>query len=185
MHSERGMKFDLAISSTAAENRLAISHTSVARIDFCWRFLWFCRTDLALQMQGKTNVIGKVFNTIYALVWWPCEGCIVVFEGLCSGHFGGRRLKAYWQRNIERSALKLQQQHGNKHRNKVCKFKLHYPHEFKFCGRLKSPIHFLISLWHMTPWSLGHLWLSKVNVGWESMHIIFFILWKAINNNAT
>ena len=65
--SERGMKFDLAGDFS----------------DFVWDSSSFALTP------RNTNVIGKVFNCMYALVWWPCEGCFVVFEGLCSGHSGG------------------------------------------------------------------------------------------------
>ena len=81
--SERDMKFDLAISSTAMAKRLV---TSDGRIDFCWWFRWFCRTHLALQTPRKTNVIGEVFNSVYALVWWPCEG-VLSFWGTFIGSF--------------------------------------------------------------------------------------------------
>ena len=149
--SERGSKFDLATRSTAVVNH---SITSVGRIDFRWRFRWFCWTHFALQTPRNTNVIGKVFDSTYALVWWPCEGWIVVFEGLFSGHSGGRRgavsslplfltVPAYRDRDIERSELKLLQRQGNTHRNKVCKFKLYYSSKFRVLRSTKISNTFL------------------------------------------
>ena len=165
--SELGMKSDLAISSTAMAKRLV---TSDGRIDFRWRFWWFCRTHLALQTPRKTNLIGKVFNSLYALVWWRCEECISFLRGfsrviLMVGvaqfpAFPFFQLGAYWERNIERRALKLRQQQGNKHRNKVYKFKLYYLFEFRVSRSTKISHTFPhnLALWHMTPRSLGRLW---------------------------
>ena len=74
--SERGMKFDLAISSTA-----------VSQIELRWRFRWFCRTHLALQTPRNTNVIGKVFNSMYALVGMAMRRVYCHFWGTFLGSF--------------------------------------------------------------------------------------------------
>ena len=67
---------------------------------------------------------------------------------------------SYWERNIELSALKLRQQQGNKHRNKVCKFKLYYPREFRVSRSTKISHNLRC---HMTPRSLGCLCFNKEN----------------------
>ena len=140
------MKFDLAISSTAVAKRLG---TSVGRIDFPWRFRWFCRTHLALQTPRNTIVIGKVFTSMYALVWWPCEGCIVTsFWGTFLGSFWWSTWRSfqpfhfsYWEHNIERSALEINT--GS--------------------DRLKSPIHFLIIIWPPGAWAACDVSIGSVS----------------------
>ena len=61
---------------------------------------------------------------------------------------------SYWERNIERSALKLRQQQGKKTQEQGM--------HFEFRDRLKSPIRFLIILrYDMTPRSLRRLCSEK------------------------
>ena len=99
-------------------------------------------------------------NTEKALVWWPREGCIVVFEGLFSGPFWWSAWRSfqrfhfsYWERNVERSALKLRQQQGNKRRNKVGKFKLYYPHDFRVSRSTKISHTFPYDIWPPGAWA--------------------------------
>ena len=161
--SERGMEFDLAISSTAMANRLV---TSVGRINFRWTFRWFYQTHLALMWSGKYStpcmpwfdghakeIYCHFWGTFLGSFWWSAWRSFQPF------HF------CNWERNIERSPLKLRQQQGNKHMNKVCKFKLCYPREFRVSRSTKISHTFPyinLALWHMAHRSLGRLW-SKQN----------------------
>ena len=56
-------------------------------------------------------------------------------------------IRSYWERDIERSELKLLQRQEDTHRNKVCKFKLYYSSKFrvlrstKICMGMGTPIY--------------------------------------------
>ena len=95
----------------------------------------------------------RFWRTFLASFWWSAWRSFQPF------HF------CNWERNIiERSALKLQQQQGNKHMNKVCKFKLCYPREFRVSRstKISHTFPYNLALWHMAHRSLGRLW-SKQN----------------------
>ena len=117
--------------------------------------------------------LGKVFNSMYALVWWPCEGCIVVFEGLFSGHSGGRRgavssLYIFPTGSVISSGARWNCDSSKEINTGTRYVSLSFiiPVNFEFRDRLKSPIHFLINLalLHMTPRSLGRLCRLFTNV---------------------